>query len=292
VPRLRVPFTGSHLPPSIDISALANGPHALCVGTGVDADCVTFLHDGEQTLEIGEPSGSGTLPVANAGPNANTECASAYGTPVTLNGTASTGAIILYEWFENYGTPYELSLGTGVQVQASLPLGTHVITLKVTDAYGYNSTATTEQTVRDTTAPVVRVSTNPVGLWPADHRMVDVLATPAAVDVCGGSTIVLVSVTSNEPDDAAGDADGNTTGDIQGVTTGTDDRNFQLRAETGPVFGGRRYLITYAATDGSGNRGVGRVAVTVVAPHRPLLPVEDEDASGPLLRLQRPAVRP
>jgi hypothetical protein len=84
---------------------------------------------------------------------------------------------------------------------------------------------------------------NPAWLWPADHRMVDVLATPLIQEACSDVSIELLSVTSNEPDDAAGDTDGNTTGDIQGVTTGTDDRAFQLRAETGPVFGGARYLV-------------------------------------------------
>jgi len=146
--------------------------------------------------------------------------------------------------------------------------------------------ATVVKTVADTKAPVVRVTMNPAWLWPADHRMVDVLATPLIQEACSDVSIELLSVTSNEPDDAAGDTDGNTTGDIQGVTTGTDDRAFQLRAETGPVFGGRRYLVIYSATDGSGNRGIGRVAVSVLAPRKITPPIEPVDQPG--ISLHRP----
>ena len=277
-PRLRVPG----LPSSIDVSSLADGPHALCVVSGPDADCVTFVHDGEATLTIG---GVPTAPVADAGASSTAECASPYGTPVSLDGSASTGSITLFEWFENYGTQSQTSLGTGMHVQATLPLGQHAVTLKVTDAFGQTALAGTVKTVQDTKAPVVRVTTNPVVLWPADHRMVEVTATPLATDVCGSASIVLLSVTSNEPDDALGPEDGSTTGDIQGVTTGIDDRQFQLRAETGPVFGGRRYLLTYAATDGSGNKGMGRIAVTVQLPRKISPPVETNP--DPTLSLRR-----
>jgi hypothetical protein len=283
-PRLSVPFTSS-LPSSIDVSALSDGPHALCVVSGESTDCVTFLHDGETTLEI-NAAGGGTVPIANAGPSTTTECASPAGALVALDGTASTGDIASYQWYENFGTPSETLIGAGAQTQVTLSLGAHTITLKVTDPFGGFSTANTVKTVNDTKAPVVRVLTSPGLLWPADHRMVDVTAALSVTDVCGSTSILLLGVTSNEPDDAAGDTDGNTTGDIQGVTTGTDDRAFQLRAETGPVFGGRRYLVIYSATDGSGNRGIGRVAVSVLAPRKITPPIEPVDQPG--ISLHRP----
>ncbi|HJQ96791.1 MAG TPA: hypothetical protein VJ826_00680, partial [Candidatus Polarisedimenticolaceae bacterium] len=218
-PRLSVPFASS-LPSSVDISGLSDGPHALCVVSGETTDCVTFLHDGESTLTMngGDP---GTVPIANAGLPSTTECASAAGALVTLDGTASTGDIVQYQWYENYGTGTQTLIGTGTQIPVTLSLGVHTITLKVTDPGGQFSTANTVKTVADTTAPVVRLTTNPKLLWPADHRMVDVGATLSVQEVCGSASIVLMSVTSNEPDDAAGDTDGNTTGDIQGVTAGT-----------------------------------------------------------------------
>jgi hypothetical protein len=284
-PQLSVPFTGSRLPSSIDISGLSDGPHALCVGNGTDADCVTFDHDGEQTLLLG--GDPGTVPIANAGSPSTAECASASGAQFTLDGTASTGNIASYQWYENYGQQNEALIGVGAQPQVTLGLGAHTITLKVTDPFGGYSTASVVKTVADTVAPVIRVTTSPSLLWPADHRMVDVSANVSVVEVCGSPTIVLLSVTSNEPDDAAGDADGNTTGDIQGVTTGTDDRAFQLRAETGPVFGGRRYLVTYTATDASNNKGIGRTAVSVQAPRKISPPIEPIDVPG--ISLTRPS---
>ena len=285
-PRMKIPFATA-LPTSIDVAALSDGPHALCVVSGEATDCVTFVHDGESTLEINTPEGGTVPPVANAGSSGTTECASPAGALVALDGTASTGPIELYEWFEGYGTGSQTQIGTGVQTQVTLPLGAHTITLKVTDAVGQFSTANTVKTVADTKAPVVRVVTNPAQLWPGDHRMVGVSATPLVQEACGDATIKLLSVTSNEPDDAAGDADGNTTGDIQGVTTGIDDRAFQLRAETGPVFGGRRYLVTYTATDGSGNTGMGRIAVTVQAPRKIIPPLEP--SQDPAISLPKPS---
>lgn len=281
--RLREAFAGSRLPDSLDVSALSDGPHALCVASAGGSDCVTFTHLGEQTLVIQQPSGS-TAPVANAGQGASAECASSSATPVTLDGSASTGAIVRYEWFENYGTASERSLGEGVVLQTTLPLGFHTITLKVTDPVGQTATAETERAIIDSIAPVVSFTTNPVSLWPADHRMVGVTVTPIVTDACSSPPLRLLSVTSNEPDDAPGDADGSTVGDVQGAVPGTDDRAFLLRAETGPVFGGRRYWIVYTAADGAGNTGVARRAVAVQVPRKPFVPVDDAE---PVISLQR-----
>ena len=63
-------------------------------------------------------------------------------------------------------------------------------------------------------------------------------------------TVTLVSVTSNEPDDAPGDADGKTKNDIVIV----DQDTFRLRAERSDTGSGRIYTITYQTTDACGNR--------------------------------------
>ena len=57
--------------------------------------------------------------------------------------------------------------------------------------------------------------------------------------------VELVSATSNEPDNAPGGGDGNTTNDIVVV----DDDTFQVRAERDENGSGRVYTITYEATD-------------------------------------------
>jgi hypothetical protein len=77
--------------------------------------------------------------------------------------------------------------------------------------------------------------------------------------------VTLVSVTSSEPDDAVGGGDGQTTGDIQGAGTGTDDRQVQLRAERDGHGTGRTYVATYRATDSSGNGT--STSSSVQAPH-------------------------
>jgi len=83
--------------------------------------------------------------------------------------------------------------------------------------------------------------------------MVDITATVSASDSCGGAVAVtLVSIVSNEPDDAQGGSDGHTTNDIQGAQLGTPDFNFQLRAERDSKGSGRIYQVTYQAMSASG----------------------------------------
>ena len=78
-----------------------------------------------------------------------------------------------------------------------------------------------------------------------------------------GFTVVLQSVTSSEPDDAPGGADGSTLNDIQGAALGTADYVVLLRAERNKNGPGRVYTLTYAATDVSGNRSTRSTTVTV-----------------------------
>ena len=71
--------------------------------------------------------------------------------------------------------------------------------------------------------------------------------------------VSLVSATSNEPDNAPGDADGDTTRDIVRV----DDTTFKLRAERSDRGSGRVYSLTYRAADNCGNSGTDTATVTV-----------------------------
>jgi probable HAF family extracellular repeat protein len=115
---------------------------------------------------------------------------------------------------------------------------------------------------RDTTPPELTVSVSPSELWPPNHKYVIVKTTLAATDDTDSSpAIELVSVTSNEPDNAPGDADGNTTNDIVTI----DDHTFDLRAERDETGSGRIYTITYRALDASGNSTTRSVTVTVPA---------------------------
>jgi predicted extracellular nuclease len=110
----------------------------------------------------------------------------------------------------------------------------------------------------DLIPPVVEVSVTPEVLWPPSHRYVEVRATVTASDSDDPSPgIRLVSVTSNEPDNGAGD--GNTVNDIVVV----DDRTFKLRAERSGNGTGRVYTLTYEAADAANNRSLASAKVSV-----------------------------
>jgi len=122
----------------------------------------------------------------------------------------------------------------------------------------------------DTTPPDISVTVSPDMLWPPNHKMVDIVAIVTVSDVCDATpSVVLTSITSDEPDNTHGtpwDAgDGNTDNDIQADNIGTEDYEFQLRAERCGTEDGRTYTITYTATDESGNSA--SASATVVVPH-------------------------
>src|SRR5262249_55480233 len=91
-------------------------------------------------------------PVADPGSYGTIEATAAQ-TSVALNGGASHDpdgdAIVEYRWSEG-STP----LGTGMTLPVYLTVGTHSITLTVTDAGGLSGSASVDITVVDTTPPV------------------------------------------------------------------------------------------------------------------------------------------
>jgi hypothetical protein len=145
---------------------------------------------------------------------------------------------------------------------AIYPLGTTPVTFTATDDSGNSASCTTTVTVVDTTAPAISVTVSPDTLWPPNHKMVNITATVTVNDICDADPTVVLTVASDEPDNAIGIGDGNTINDIQ---LGTDYRAFQLRAERAGTGDGRVYTITYTATDASGNSAF--AIATVVVPH-------------------------
>ncbi len=112
----------------------------------------------------------------------------------------------------------------------------------------------------DQTPPSLGVSVTPNLLWPPNHKYVTVTATVIATDnVDPNPTVTLVSVTSNEPDNAPGDTDGNTINDIRILGH----VSFRLRAERSEIGSGRVYTITYQATDAHGNSVTSSATVSV-----------------------------
>ncbi len=131
-------------------------------------------------------------------------------------------------------------------------VGTHTVTLTITDWFGLSDSCDATVEVLDITPPSILVELNRYVLWPPNHKMVDIYATVTVEDNCDPApTFVLTSVSSNEPDNGHGD--GNTEGDIQGAEIGMPDVAFQLRSERAGGGDGRIYTIVYTAMDESGN---------------------------------------
>ena len=208
-----------------------------------------------------------TVPVANAGPDGAVGCVAPGGTPINLNGMGSSiGPDFSYLWTApgvDFNDPTSL---TPIGV---FPVGTTEVTLTVTftdPATGAQSTAsdTVLVAVTDSTPPLISASPDPSILWPPNHKLHDVHVDVLVFDVCDASPVVeLVSISSSEPDNGTGD--GNTGGDIQGADLGSDDRDFQLRAERSGPGSGRTYSALYRVTDLASNHS--DFLVRVIVPH-------------------------
>lgn len=241
----------------------SNGAPVKTDAEGKASDTLRAYEDDPDSIEVSVSDGTRVTtivvkkvvvapPVADAGDDQTVECTGNSSADVTLDGTGSSDPnddIVTWEWFELYGQPDQKLLGTGETLKVSLHLGTHVITLVVTDAAGKTATDEVTIDVVDTTPPKVHVAVSPNRLWPPNHRMVNVHAE-VTVDECGPYVVSLESVTSNEPDNGLGDGD--TENDIVGVETGTPDYDFQLRAERSGTGSGRVYTIRYRVTDAVG----------------------------------------
>ena len=245
------------------------GAYAFAVVTG------DFDRDGRRDLAV-ENAGANTIsilinqgspanhpPVASAGADAQAECSSPSGASIVLDGSGSSDPdstpgtqddIVSFAWFEDFGLTSARSLGTGATLAVTLPVGSHLITLQITDKTGAMGSDAVVVEVIDTTPPAIALALTPATAWPPNHRMVNVEASVVATDACGTPSISLALITSSEPDDVPGGGDGNTTGDIQGAELGIADFGFQLRAERDAAGEGRVYQLTYSAVDAAGNR--------------------------------------
>lgn len=226
-------------------------------------------------------------PAADAGPDQlgddAVECTSPAGAEITLNAGGSTDPddnIAWYVWRRGLDVTGDL-VGSTQIVHLVQPVGTtRSYHLKLADAFAQVSDDTTVVGVVDTTAPVIGTVTLARDcLWPPNHNYVrfalgkDVIVEVS--DICDPSPLVAIqSVTSSQPDDAIGNGDGATTGDVLVGPGG-----FCVRSERGAVGGaGRTYRVTIAAMDDFGNTSTKDVEIRV--PHAgnvgcPHIPAEE-----------------
>ena len=240
------------------LRVLQSGPDSIDV-TATSGENSETLTVAKTVIELNSP------PVADAGEDQDVEC----GASALLDASASTDpdstagtndGIVKFEWLLG-----EELLGEGETFEATLPLGTNVVTLRVTDAAGATATDDVTVNVADTTPPTATLSFQD-SIWPPNHKMVDITAHVEVSDACPGAappTVTLLSVESSEP--ANGSGDGNTDPDILGADIGTEDYNFQVLAERSGTGSGRTYTVVYGIADASGNET--EVEGEIVVPH-------------------------
>ncbi|HZN05113.1 MAG TPA: VCBS repeat-containing protein, partial [Candidatus Polarisedimenticolia bacterium] len=198
---------------------------------------------------------------------ASFECDAPGTGTISLDGLASTGTdLVSYEWLLD--TPSGLEpLGTGLTLSVALPLGPATIVLRVTNALGGSDDDVADVLVVDSIPPTFSAALapgSPALLWPPNHRLVTIATQWNVSDVCDPApAVALFAVTSDEPDDAPGGADGMTLVDIRDAETGTADASVQLRAERSSSGDGREYRLAYFASDASGNSAAADVVLSV-----------------------------
>jgi N-acetyl-beta-hexosaminidase len=151
-------------------------------------------------------------------------------------------------------TEYQVNDGAWIAYTGSIPAfgeGIYKLGYRSKDQAGNSDLKTVEFKV-DKTAPVLTIQLDKTSIWPANHKMVTINATLDSIDATSGAeSVVLTSITSNQPDSGQSDILAN---------FGTAATSFSLRAEKSRI-----YTITYTATDKAGNKTVTTATVTV--PH-------------------------
>jgi len=216
------------------------------------------------------------------------ECTSHLGALVTLDGSASDAddppTSLVYHWFVSDASVV-LDEPSSRTATGLFPIGVTMATLTVADGRGGVDVCDVLVTVQDTLPPEILCTTDRASLWPPKHSMVPVTLVIAATDDCADPDEILpisVLVSSSEPDDALGNGDGSTTGDVGGLDgyaapvdvtgsfhydamTGLWTGTVLLRAERGGNGVGRKYTLDVEAFDSHGNAATS--SCCIVVPH-------------------------
>lgn len=194
-----------------------------------------------------------SLPIAHAGPDQLTECTPPSGAAMSLDSSLSTGeSPLTLTWTGVFGT----SLDRSPTLQ--FPPGTHEVELAVLDAQGFEGTDQVTIEVRPDPGPPVVETRDLIEIWPPDHKYRRFTLSDCVVSVmdeCDGALNVdevatIVSIQSDEPEDAKGGRDGHTDNDIVILTNSS----FMVRAERRAGGNGRVYRVHFELSDAVGNR--------------------------------------
>jgi hypothetical protein len=160
--------------------------------------------------------------------------------------------------------------------------GTYALQYSVADGAGIAATQTRVVNVADTQAPQIELL--PVTrIWPPNHTLRGFQLSDCATitDACGAAGGInsageITSISSDEPEDANGNGDGRTTGDI--VITGSS--SFEIRAEREGRGNGRVYTVNFTVTDAVGNAQGGSCQFQVPHSDNGSTAVDDGAAAG------------
>lgn len=135
-------------------------------------------------------------------------------------------------------------------------LGETEVTLSITDDSGETDQCTATITVTDNESPVLNVVSEPIILWPPNHKYETIDLTQLVLSVsdnCNSlsmGNVFITSVSCDEEENAIGKGDGNTMNDI---VLGDDCQSVMVRKERNGKGNGRVYTIYLGVTDESGN---------------------------------------
>ena len=190
---------------------------------------------------------------------------------ITLDGTGSYDPDpddpITYAWdLDNDG-----EFDDCIEAQCDFCVGPDIgmvydICLKVTDSYDeYAIACTTVEIVPNQPPDCSEAYASVEELWPPNHKYMDIQIMGVTDPDGDPVTITITGITQDEPIDAIGKGDGNTTPDGMGVGTDT----ASVRAEREGTGNGRVYAISFTATDPVGAECSGTVTVCVPHDQRP-----------------------
>ena len=190
---------------------------------------------------------------------------------VTVDADGDCDAMVFAEAVDDGSSdPDEDPISFELSPEGPYPIGVTEVTLTVTDDSGESDACTATITVVDNTPPVITTISVEIVfvIWPPNHKYVTygmsdfVLSVDENCETLIIDDVYITKATSDEPENAEGEGDGNTLNDI---IIADDCKSIQLRKERQGDGNGRVYTIHLELDDGNGNLGSATCQVQV--PH-------------------------